>query len=425
MPFDMEAYMNPLLPDTCFVPDAEARVMPDGRLYLYGSWDLPNNPEYCSNRAHVFSTDDLVHWTDHGVIFRNDESFSGFPWSPESHLYAPDAIHKGGKYYYYTCGNHNEEGVAVADSPVGPFSPAEPIVGADGDSIDPSVFVDDDGTPYYFWGQFSLRGGQLAEDMKTLLPETVKRDIVTEWEHGFHEGASIRKRNGKYYMVYTDISRGKATCLSYAMADHPLGPYKKCGVIVDNTYCDPSSWNDHGSICEFKGQWYVFYHRSSQNRVTCRRVCAEPIYFDENGYIREVEMTSSGVEAALDLYAGIPARAACRMMGNCYVTLEGNREVLVKHAGSHWMTDWAEYKYLDFGTGASALAVTVKGKGKISFRSSGTDVLGTVEFDTAEAASVTTEIPLLCGMRPLWLFLEGEFTLYEFAAVEAASSDHT
>lgn len=408
--------MNPLLPDTCFVPDAEARVMPDGRLYLYGSWDLSGSNDYCSKVAHAFSTDDMIHWVDHGVIFRNGESSSGFPWSPDSKLYAPDAIHKDGKYYYYTCGSRNEEGVAVADSPVGPFSQAEPIVGADGDSIDPSIFLDDDGTPYYFWGQFSLRGGQLADDMKTLIPETITGDIVTEWEHGFHEGASIRKRGDKYYMVYTDISRGKATCLSYAIADHPLGPYTKGGVIVDNTYCDPSSWNNHGSICAFKGQWYVFYHRSSQNRVTCRRVCAEPIFFDENGYIREVEMTSSGTEYALDPFGGIPARAACRMMGNCYVTVEDDREVLVKREGGHWIPDWAEYKYLDFSEGANALSVTAKGKGRITVRTDGCEHLCTLDVDSAHPAEYTASIPLTSGRRPLWLFLEGDMTLYGFSA---------
>ena len=390
--------------------------MPDGRLYLYGSWDHPYSDDYCGRVAHCFSTDDMVHFVDHGIIFRNDEEFQGMPWNSKSSLYAPDAIHRDGKYYYYVCGNHNEEGVAVADSPIGPFSPAEPIVGADGDSIDPAVFVDDDGQAYYFWGQFTLRGGKLMDDMKTLIPESVKTGIVTEWEHGFHEGASIRKRNGKYYMVYTDISRGKATCMSYAISDHPLGPYKKGGVIVDNIYCDPASWNDHGSIAEFKGQWYVFYHRSSQNRKTCRRVCVEPIYFDENGCIQEVEMTSSGAEYALNPFNGIPARAACRMMGNCFVTLEDDREVLVKQSGGHWMTDWAEYKYLDFADGATTLTVTVKGKGRISFRTDGADILGSVDFDTHEVKEYTATVSTVAGRRPLWLFLDGEFTLYSIRA---------
>lgn len=173
----------------------------------------------------------------------------------------------------------------MANSPTGPFSIAERIEIADGDGIDPTVFVDEDGQGYLFWGQFSLRGAKLSPDMKQIISESLQKGIITEWEHGFHEGASIRRRGNQYYMIYTDISRGKATCLSYAIADAPLGPYKKGGVIIDNVYCDPNTWNNHGSIAEFKGQWYVFYHRSSQGLKTCRRVCAEPICFDENGFI--------------------------------------------------------------------------------------------------------------------------------------------
>ena len=143
--------MNPILPEKCFVPDAEARVMPDGRLYLYGSWDLSGCKEYCSRELHGFSTDDMVHWVDHGVIFENTDENPGVPSQPGVKLYAPDAIHKNGKYYLYLCGPGNKLGfetVAVADSPVGPFSKAVPVEGADGDGIDPTVFVDDDGQAY-------------------------------------------------------------------------------------------------------------------------------------------------------------------------------------------------------------------------------------------------------------------------------------
>ena len=394
------------------MPDAEARVMPDGRLYLYGSWDIPEKADYCTKIFHCFSTDDLVNWTDLGIIYRNDEEFCGIPWAPETNLYAPDAIHRDGKYYLYVCGSSHEEGVAVADSPTGPFSVAERVVHADGDSIDPAVFIDDDGQAYYLWGQFSLRGAKLNDDMKTIDEKSIVPNILTEWEHGFHEGASIRKRNGKYYIVYTDITRGKATCMSYAVADSPLGPYTKGGVIVDNIYCDPETWNDHGSINEFKGQWYVFYHRSSQKRKACRRVCAEKIEFDENGFIKEVCQTSSGTENALrrDL---IPARAACRMIGNCHVAQRDGREVLISEAGGHWgIADWAEYKYIDMLEGdAKTFFVNAKGKGKVTLKMEGDVTLSSIDVDSEEYKKFTGSIQSISGKHSFWLFVEGDMVL--------------
>lgn len=101
------------------------------------------------------------------------------------------------------------------------------MLGADGDGIDPAIFLDDDGQAYYYWGQHSLRGGRLKENMRELEPGSVNRALLTESEHGFHEGASLRKRNGLYYLVYTDISGGRASCLSYAVSDNPLGPVYK------------------------------------------------------------------------------------------------------------------------------------------------------------------------------------------------------
>jgi hypothetical protein len=103
-------------------------------------------------------------------------------------------------------------------------------------------------------------------------------------------------------------------------------------------------------------------------------------------------------------------------MGNCYVTLEGDREVLVKQNGGHWIPDWAEYKYLDFADGAAALTVTAKGKGKITVRTDGQDPLCVLEVDSAEPAEHTASIPPVAGRHSLWLFLEGEMTLYGFAA---------
>ena len=404
--------MNPLLPRNFFTPDAEARVMPDGRLYLYGSNDISGSKEYCSKEYRVFSTEDpkLEEWRDHGISFRNTVEEPGIQAHPDTLLFAPDAIYCDGKYYLYICGSNEFEWVAEADKPEGPFEKARPVVGADGTGIDPAVFIDDDGQAYYFWGQFRLKGAKLNKDMTTLDMSSLNEEVLTEMEHGFHEGASIRKRGSKYYMVYTDVSRGKATCMSYAMADSPLGPYQRGGVIVDNVYCDPSSWNNHGSIGEFNGQWYVFYHRSTQNGVTCRRVCAEPIFFNEDGTIDEVPMTSQGAGDPVDAFAEIDAAIACRMKGNIYIVPYGeeDNEILTNCGGGNWIEDWAEYRYIDFAGGASAWKLTAKGEGSVSVMADSRKI-GSITVNSEELAEFSGVLTATVeGIKPVWLLFEGK-----------------
>lgn len=404
--------MNPILDERFLVPDCEARVMPDGRLYIYGSFDL-RNPDYCSKEQHLFSTDDMENWKHHGVIFSTmDGTPNGVPFRKETMLFAPDAIYNNGKYYLYICGPSEKgdyEGVAVADSPEGPFGPAREIEGAYG--IDPTIFVDDDGEIYYFWGQFTLKGAKMKPDMKTLYKESINDSVLTEWEHGFHEGASIRKRGDKYYMVYTDISRGRATSLGYAMSDKPLGPYKKCGIIIDNIGCDPKSWNNHGSIACFKDKWYVFYHRSSGNSQSQRRVCVEPIEFDENGLIKEVIMTSQGVSKPLDAFCEIEARRACNLFQDCYISFAEGRERLVFSGKKHWETpDFAAFKYIDFGCGANKITVNLKGKGRITLKIESNTEIGSFCYNCNEFSNLTFDICETGGVHPLWIFIEGEKT---------------
>ena len=406
--------MNPILKREFFVPDPEAHVMPDGRLYLYGSLDISGNNDYCSRYQRVFSTDDpkLENWVDHGICYANDAKTKEVWWSPDIRLSAPDCIHKDGKYYMYICSAVTQiEGVATADTPWGPFKNTEPMEIANGDGIDPSVFVDDDGQAYLFWGQFSLRGARLNPDMKSLDPSTLNKRLLTDHEHGFHEGASLRKRNGKYYMVYADITRGKPTCMSYAMADNPLGPYKKMGVIVDNVNCDPGNWNNHGSIEEYKGQWYVFYHRSSQNSRYNRRACAEKIYFNEDGTINEVEQTSQGTSDPINAFEPIDATIACRMKGNCYIapSKDGlNGEVLFDCGGKNFKYDWAEYKYLNFYDGATEFSIKVKGTGKISVVTDGYQTIGEVVINGEDYTEYKVPVTSVSGIKALWLHFYGE-----------------
>ncbi len=342
--------MNPILPSHYFVPDVEAHQWFDGRMYLYGSLDMAGDTDYCSRKYHVFSSSNLVDWTDHGTCFDTETFDLGVP-GRNLPLYAPDCLELNRKYYLFYCTSDGGEGVAVSVSPTGPFQTPLPIAGAHCDGIDPAVFLDDDGAVYLFWGQTNLRGAKLTPDLTSIDFASKQESLLTEATHGFHEGASIRKRQGVYYILYTDITRGRPTCLSYAIAQSPLGPYTKMGVLIDNSSCDPQSWNNHGSIASFRGQWYIFYHRSSHNSRFSRRVCVEPIQFNRDGTIDEVVMTTQGILGPIPKDFRIDAGRACELRGKLYVTaleqapgdcILGDRLTNI-HSG-----DVALYRYIDF-----------------------------------------------------------------------------
>ena len=280
---------NPVVPPGVFAADPEGHQWKDGRLYLYVSRD--ESPDfYCSWRYDLLSTDDLKNWTIHRDAFASKGPNDEVPYS-DGELYASDAAYKDGKYYlYYSMRDAIDEGVAVADAPAGPFRDGRPVEGIS--QIDPAVFIDDDGQAYLYWGQFSAKGAKLKDNMLEVDTTTIVDGLVTEQEHFFHEGSSMRKRNGIYYMVYSHLRKGRPTCIGYATSRSPLGPFEYGGVIVDNAGCDPESWNNHGSICEFDGRWYVLYHRTTNGTRSLRKVCIEPIEFNEDGSIDEVEMTS-------------------------------------------------------------------------------------------------------------------------------------
>lgn len=337
--------MNPILSLQYYIPDVEAKVFQDGRVYLYGSCDMPGNTEYCSKDYYVFSSEDFMYFQKSEIAFSNRNG--EIPWS-DGELYAPDCIEKSGQYYLYFCTSDGSEGVAVSENPKGPFLNPMEIAEVKCTGIDPTIFVDDDGQIYYFWGQIELKGARMRPDGKSLYPDSIQQKILTEKEHGFHEGASICKYNGRYYMLYTDISRGRATCLSYATAQYPLGPYKKGGVVIDNTGCDPKTWNNHGSLCEINNQWYVFYHRATHCSHFSRRVCVEPIAFEKDGSIREVQMTVNGQEKEIFVTRRLEASRASKLHGSVYITAQcyagKYRECLcyIKNG------DWAEYRTLIF-----------------------------------------------------------------------------
>ncbi|WP_163718565.1 family 43 glycosylhydrolase [Mangrovibacterium lignilyticum] len=349
---------NPIVPPGVYIADPSARVWNDGKLYVYGSLD-ESTTYYCSYMYHVLSTSDMKNWELTPDVFNSRGDNDQISYS-DKELYAPDCTHRNGLYYLYYCQPDRKaaEGVAVSDSPTGPFVDGKKINLNGIEQIDPAVFIDDDGQAYYIWGQFEAKIAKLKDNMMEIDTSTIVENVLTEKEHHFHEGSFMFKRNGIYYMVYADMSRGnRPTCIGYSMSNSPMGPFKYGGVIVDNDHCDPATWNNHGSVVQFRGRWYVFYHRSTHNSRMMRKACVEPIEFNADGSINEVEMTSQGAGAPLSAFEQIDSERACLLYGNVRIQLfePGNEKLTEIHN-----TDNVAYKYVDFQDGANEITVKVK-----------------------------------------------------------------
>ena len=302
---------NPVIRDQ-FAADPTARVFND-KVYLYPSHDIfpPEGQRqdwFCMEDYHVFSSENLTDWTDHGVIVTQNK----VPWvKPDSYsMWAPDCIERNGKYYFYfpsapKDGRGFGIGVAIADSPEGPFIPEpENIKGISG--IDPCVLQASDGNAYIFWG--AGRCAKLKPNMKELADDTPTETV--KWgDHEFElsgvnclkdlpnrqaEGPFAFEYNGNYYLTYPYV-RENTEVLGYAMSKNPMGPYEYKGLIMAEH--DNGCWTNHHSIINYKGQWYLFYHRNhfSPRDDKRRSVCIEKLFFNPDGTIQEVKQTMRGV----------------------------------------------------------------------------------------------------------------------------------
>lgn len=406
--------MNPISPPGVYIADPSARVWNDGRLWVYGSVDEVPGP-YCSSRQHALSTTDLKTWTLHRDVFSSAEITDPDDRN-QGTLFAPDAGFADGRYFMYYCLPDGGEGVAFADQPEGPFKGGRRIDTGGYSGIDPAVFVDDDGQAYYLWGQFSLRIAKLNPDMSSLDLSTVRDGIVTAEEHSFHEGISLVKHKDVYILSYTGASRSDtSSTIEYATSRSIYGPYTYRGVIIDNQQCNPCNWNNHGSLVEFKGQWYVLYHRSTHGCKSMRKACIEPITLHDDGFIPEVEMTTQGACPPLDAFKPLAAARACLLYGTVQVRQAGESAERLERI-SDW--NWAMYKYLDFGSGPSAFSVRVR-PGRSPCRIAARvrwpwgQVIAEVEVpaadpENADSLELTVPAESITGVHGLCLVFHGE-----------------
>ena len=278
---------NPILPG--FQADPSVELF-EGRYYIYPTGD--------GRYFHAYSSTDLTNWIDAGVVLdRATVSWA----SSDDRTWAPDMVARNGTYYFYFA-LATEVGVAVCDSPLGPCrDKGSPLVGAgDGgaEAIDPMVFIDDDSQAYLYYGG-SAGGGRLGTYKLNSDMTSLNGSVSIQYPTNFTEGSFVFKRNGTYYLTYSNGAWYNASYnVQYATASSPLGPWNYKGSILssDSTHQGPG----HHSLLQYPGSddWYVVYHRYQNNDFSGHRLVAiDRMYFNSNGTIRPIAMTDAGVDA--------------------------------------------------------------------------------------------------------------------------------
>ena len=287
--------VNMPLFQTKYTADPSPLVVGD-TLFLYTSHDaspedIPDVNEKSSAGFFMYdwllwSTTDMVNWTEHGAV----ASLKDFPWrSRENGGWAIQTVERNGKYYLYAPLHGHGIGVLVADSPYGPFNDplGKPLVWDQSNwfDIDPSVYTDDDGQAYMYWGNPHTFWAKLGEDMTSLTSEVTKLPHIPNYQ----EGPWFYKRNSHYYLGFASTCCPEA--LGYAMSDSPTGPWEWKGYIMQPTQRDRGN---HPGICDYKGHSYVFgqnydlMHLETFVHHERRSVSATEITYNADGTIQEV-----------------------------------------------------------------------------------------------------------------------------------------
>jgi beta-xylosidase len=243
---------NPII-QTNFTADP-APLVYNGTVYLYTSHDEDDATSFKMVNWRLYTSTDMVNWTDHGAV----ASLATFPWAVQSNdAWAPQVVPRNGKFYLYVPISvpgwpKNVIAVAISDSPFGPFKDAlgHPLIEKATGNIDPTVFVDDDGQAYLYWGNPNLWYVKLNRDMTSYSGDVMQVDSKPQ---NYQEGPWFYKRNDRYYMAYASHCCPEG--IGYAMSNRPTGPWEYKGMIMDP---DKRSSGNHPGIIDYKGASYVF-----------------------------------------------------------------------------------------------------------------------------------------------------------------------
>jgi len=426
---------NPIV-QTSYTADP-APMVHDGTVYVYTSHDedLTVRNFFTMNDWRCYSSTDMVNWTDHGAIL----SYKDFDWS-RGDAWAGQCVYRNGKYYYYLPVNQknggNAIGVAVSDSPTGPFKDAlgKPFLVGYG-YIDPTVFIDDDGQAYLYWGNPNLWHVKLNEDMISYDQSLgiVKEDLrdenfgyrskkIDNRTAAYEEGPWLFKRNSLYYLFYP--AGGVPEHLAYSTAKTVTGPWVY-GDTIMHVIQKGGAFTNHPGYIEFKGKSYLFYHNGDLpgGGGFKRSVCIEPFQFNADGTIPVIAPTKEGVtESAANLN---PFK---RVEAETIAFSEGLKTASDSKTGVYVTKidngDYIKVRSVDFGKGAKsfeASVASVSSGGKIEMRIDGKDgqLIGTLDVAATGGEqswkTLTSKVQKMKGIHDLYfVFKGGDGNLFNF-----------
>ncbi|MBO9555887.1 family 43 glycosylhydrolase [Cellulomonas sp.] len=357
-----------------------APLVYDGRVYLYTGHDEDGSSYFTMRDWHVFSSADMVNWTDHG----SPMSLATFSWA-DADAWAGQVVPRNGKFYWYVPVRQRSTGqrvigVGVADSPTGPFRDAigRPLVG--NGEIDPTVMIDDDGQAYLYWGNPHLWYVRLNADMisysgsPTQIPLTTAGFGTRTGDANrptlFEEGPWVYKRGGTYYNVFA--ARCCSEFIGYSTAPGPTGPWTYRGTVMPT---QGSSFTNHPGVIDFAGGSYFFYHNGALpgGGGYTRSVAVEKFTYGADGSIPTITMTSTGAPqvGTLDPYVRQEAETIAWESGiETEPSTEGGMNIGWIENG-----DYVKVKGVAFGTGATSFSARVASAtsgGRIEVRLDGT-----------------------------------------------------
>ncbi len=415
---------NPII-QTNYTADPAPMVYND-RLYVYTTHDEDGSTWFTMDNWRVYSTNDMVNWTDHGVIL----SYFDFEWA-KGDAWASQCIEKNGKFYMYVpmiskTNNRGAIGVAVADSPYGPFYDVlgKPLVQTEWGDIDPTIFTDDDGQAHLYWGNPKLYYLKLNEDMISYSGDVVqvpmveesfgKREGNPERPTKYEEGPWLYKRNNLYYLFWPGGPLPEF--IGYSTSQKPEGPWKYGGIIMP---AEGGSFTNHPGVIDFRGKTYFFYHNGALpgGGGFTRSVCVQELKFNEDGSIPEQKMTE-GIKksiATLNPYAKNEAETIAWSEG--FKSSQNDKVgvfLTAKKSGAYIKVQDVDFRQKGASKFTARLGTTHNAPVSMEVRLNGTDgqLLGTIKIPRTGGSDrwelMTIDIPKVTGVHDLYFVVKGE-----------------